>query len=381
MPSALQTLSQHQLTSDKEALEAQIAELSEETRDFTEAQRIANEAAAEAAALFEANQAAVAEMEARIHSLVSEMEDLAAAYDAAYEAAYNSLTRQFGLFNELDGAANRSIESLISALDSQIDFMYTYTENLQKAMDLEVDERLIQKLSDGSEESARILAAIVEDGGKNIDELNERLARVEEGKDRFAHQVAEMQTDYERKMDELVEKTNQAIQEMDVSDDAFLIGSDNLQGLIDGSESKRAALVEQYTSLAQAALDAYRAVMAQMSPSRKMMESGRNDIMGQIIGAESMRAQLESTYASLATAAYTASQRAMPRSIREPSIVERQSFQTQQIVNAITAGPGGIGGLVIDKFTQIINADETDPAEQQRQAMREVRELAREIAQ
>ena len=374
----------NQLTSNKEELEAQIAELSEETRDFTEAQRIANEAAAEAAALFEANQAAVAEMEKSIESLVGEMEALAAAYDAAYEAAYNSLTRQFGLFNELDGTATRSIESLISALDSQIEFMYTYAENIQKAMELGVDEGLIQKLSDGSEESARILAAIVEDGGENIDELNERLALVEEGKDRFAHQIAEMETDYSASMQRLVDETNAKItemtQEMDVAEGAFLISVENVNSLIAGAESKRAALVEQYRSLAQSALDAYRAVMAQMSPSRKMMESGRNDIMGQILGAESMRARLIDTYESLATAAYTASQRAMPRSIKEPSVVERQSFQTGQIVNAITSESIGRGGLVIENLTQIINADEADPAGQQRQARRELQELAREIA-
>ena len=365
-------------------LSLEVAELAEETRDFTETQRIANEALVEAEALFAANQLAVAEMESSIEALVGEMEALAAAYDAAYEAAYNSLTRQFGLFNELDGTATRSIESLISALDSQIDFMHTYAENIQRAMELGVDEGLVQKLSDGSEESARILAAIVEDGGENIDELNERLALVEEGKDRFASQIAEMETDYSASMQRLVDETNAKIAEMtaemNVAEGAFQISVENVNSLIAGAASKKAALVEQYRSLAQGALDAYREVMAQMSPSRKMMESGRNDIMGQIIGAESMRAQLESTYASLATAAYTASQRAMPRSIREPSVVERQSFQTRQIVNAITAGPGGIGGLVIDKFTQIINSEETDPAEQQRQAKRELQELAREIA-
>ena len=42
--------------------------------------------------------------------------------------------------------------------------METYAANIQKAMELGVDEGLVKKLADGSEESAQILAAIVEGG-------------------------------------------------------------------------------------------------------------------------------------------------------------------------------------------------------------------------
>ena len=58
--------------------------------------------------------------------------------------------------------------------------METYAANIQRAMELGVDEGLVRKLSDGSQESAQILAAIVQGGEEDIQALNEELAKVEE---------------------------------------------------------------------------------------------------------------------------------------------------------------------------------------------------------
>lgn len=136
-------------------------------------------------------------------SVVGKMTELQEAYQEAYTSIYDTMTQQVGLFEQVDATATQTVEDMIAALDSQMEFMSEYAANLQEAMRLGVDEGLIKELSDGSIESAKILAAIVEDGGRNIDELNDKLAAVQEGKEDFASELAAAQTDFDQTASEI----------------------------------------------------------------------------------------------------------------------------------------------------------------------------------
>lgn len=276
-----------------------------------------------------------------VEGLISEMTALQASYEESYNSAMESIEGQLGLFEELDGSAQTSIGNLIDTLKGQVEYMDTYAANIQRAMELGVDEGLIKKLSDGSEESAQILAAIVEGGEEDIAALNEQLAKVEEGKENFSNTVAEMETDFSDKMEELVRDLDKAIQDMDLSDDAYNVGMDNIQGLIDGAASQRQALINEYTSMARAALAAYKRVMDQNSPSKKMYEAGRFDIQGVIGGAESEKERLAATYEDIGNAALESMQKSLPSTIEEPSSAAATDRQTAAIVAAVNSGKGG----------------------------------------
>lgn len=263
------------------------------------------------------------------------------------------LDGQLGLFNELDGSAKTSIDNLIGTLQGQVSYMETYAANIQKAMELGVDEGLIRKLSDGSEESAQILAAIVEGGEEDIAALNEQLAKVEEGKEAFSETVAEMETDFSDQMEELVRDLDDAIQDMDLSDDAYQIGENNMQGLIDGTASKKAELVRKYAEMGRAALAAYKREVEQASPSKKFNEAGRFDIQGIIKGAEAEKANLAETYADAGRTALSAMEKSLPSSVEEPPASAAINRQTAAIVAAVRGrdggGPGGIA-IHVDKL-------------------------------
>lgn len=316
-----------ELTAAQEENAAQIAELEEESREYGEKQ-------AEAAAKTEA-------MTETVEGLISEMTALQTSYEESYNSAMESIEGQLGLFEELDGSAQTSIGNLIDTLKGQVEYMDTYAANIQRAMEMGVDEGLIKKLSDGSEESAQILAAIVEGGEEDIAALNEQLAKVEEGKENFSNTVAEMETDFSDKMEELVRDLDKAIQDMDLSDDAYNVGMDNIQGLIDGAASQRQALINEYTSMARAALTAYKRVMDQASPSKKMAEAGRFDIQGLIGGAESEKEHLAATYEGIGEAALESMKKSLPSTIEEPSSAAATERQTAALVAAVKSGNGG----------------------------------------
>ncbi|MEH2941236.1 phage tail tape measure protein [Lawsonibacter sp. JLR.KK007] len=324
----------NELTAAQEENAAQIAELEEASREYGEKQ-------AEAAAKTQ-------EMTSRVEDITAKMETLQAAYEESYNAAMESIDGQLGLFNELDGSAKTSIDNLIGTLQGQVSYMETYAANIQKAMELGVDEGLIKKLSDGSEESAQILAAIVEGGEEDIAALNEQLAKVEKGKEAFSETVAEMETDFSDQMEELVRDLDDAIQDMDLSDDAYQIGENNMQGLIDGTASKKAELVRKYAEMGRAALAAYKKEVEQASPSKKFNEAGRFDIQGIIKGAEAEKANLAETYADAGRTALSAMEKSLPSSVEEPPTSAAINRQTAAIVAAVRGQDGGTtGGITI----------------------------------
>ena len=324
----------NELTAAQEENAAQIAELEEASREYGEKQ-------AEAAAKTQ-------EMTSRVEDITAKMETLQAAYEESYNAAMESIDGQLGLFNELDGSAKTSIDNLIGTLQGQVSYMETYAANIQKAMELGVDEGLIKKLSDGSEESAQILAAIVEGGEEDIAALNEQLAKVEKGKEAFSETVAEMETDFSDQMEELVRDLDDAIQDMDLSDDAYQIGENNMQGLIDGTASKKAELVRKYAEMGRAALAAYKKEVEQASPSKKFNEAGRFDIQGIIKGAEAEKANLAETYADAGRTALSAMEKSLPSRVEEPPASAAINRQTAAIVAAVRGQDGGTpGGIAI----------------------------------
>ena len=324
----------NELTAAQEENAAQIAELEEASREYGEKQ-------AEAAAKTQ-------EMTSRVEDITAKMETLQAAYEESYNAAMESIDGQLGLFNELDGSAKTSIDNLIGTLQGQVSYMETYAANIQKAMELGVDEGLIKKLSDGSEESAQILAAIVEGGEEDIAALNEQLAKVEKGKEAFSETVAEMETDFSDQMEELVRDLDDAIQDMDLSDDAYQIGENNMQGLIDGTASKKAELVRKYAEMGRAALAAYKKEVEQASPSKKFNEAGRFDIQGIIKGAEAEKANLAETYADAGRTVLSAMEKSLPSRVEEPPASAAINRQTAAIVAAVRGQDGGTpGGIAI----------------------------------
>ncbi|MBD5161422.1 MAG: hypothetical protein HDT14_05290, partial [Oscillibacter sp.] len=279
------------LTAAQEDCAAEIAELEAATESYSQQ-------AAEAVSPTQ-------EMEDRLASLSGEVKVLVDAYQESYDAAMKSINSQVKLFQEMDGTAKTSVDNLIGTLHGQVAYMETYAQNIQKAMEMGVDMGLVKKLSDGSEESAQILDAIVKGGEDDIKALNEAFAKVEEGKENFSTTVAEMENDFSKKMEALARDYNSTFEELDMQDEAYTLGWNNVQGLINGTTSpeQRRKLTNAYLELGYASVAAYQKGSDQHSPSRKFYKAGTYDIQGLINGAESEKEHLKSAYIDLAETA------------------------------------------------------------------------------
>ena len=157
---------------------------------------------------------------------------LSEAYDAAYASARESIEGQIGLFENMGKVTAASVSNMIKSLDSQIAYLDQYSENMRIAAERGIDQGLLQKLNDGSKESAEILAGLVSATDDQIKELNEKFAKVGDGKDAFA----EAMTEYSG----VIEDEKQVM--VDLAAQVGLDMSDSLtQGLLSGYDKYLAA--------------------------------------------------------------------------------------------------------------------------------------------
>ena len=197
-------------------------------------------------------------MEAATQPIIDKMNELAQAYTDAYNAAYASINGQFELFEKVElpkhsEDAQGAVEDMISALNSQTAYMDQYASNLKTAAEMGIDEGLIAKLSDGSTESAQILADIVAGGSDKIDQLNAAFAKVEDGKAKFADTVAEMQTDFSESMKKLEEDLQTTVNTMDHSDESAAAAARTVQAYAEAAAGQVRAVEDAFAQLSAAA--------------------------------------------------------------------------------------------------------------------------------
>lgn len=222
-----------------------------------------------AAATQEATEQTVSYEEAvatALSSVQTEMDELCAAYDAAYEAARNSIDSTIGLFDTMKTECETSVSDMMAALQSQTEYLDTYTENLQKAAEYGLDEGLIQSLSDGSTESAGYLQELISNiealGGSTeglsteaqefVDSFNTAFADVQTSKDEFATAVADMETNFTEGVDAIGEKMQEMITDMNMSEDAAAQASATMDSYISSIKAKQAEAVSAAEAVAAA---------------------------------------------------------------------------------------------------------------------------------
>ena len=199
---------------------------------------------------------ALPELDAALAPVEATLSNLAAAYSDTYNEAYNSISGQFGLFDEMAVKVDTSVSDMISSLESQASYMTAYSENLRKAADMGLSEGLLSRLSDGSTQSAAYLQAIVNSGETKIEELNAAFAQVEEGKETFSGAVAEIQIGLDEAMTEMERIVQEGVEGMDLPDEAQESARSTIQAFIDQAGAMQPWVRNAYAQLGQLAANA-----------------------------------------------------------------------------------------------------------------------------
>jgi predicted nucleic acid-binding Zn-ribbon protein len=221
-------------------------------------------------------------------------------YRSTKDAAEDSITSQIGLFSDMSDETTQSVDDMIAALKSQEKYMDNYAENIKKAMEMGVDEGIVQKLSDGSKESAAYLQAIVDGGKEKIDELNTAFQGAGKAKDTLVGIVSDMTGEVADKMQQMSNDFWASVKKLNQYDEAYAAGANTIAGLVAGINSKKLAVASAMGSVSDSAKKAYNNGMRIKSPSKEMEQSGRYTVEGAVQGIEASRQAMIEAMSKLA---------------------------------------------------------------------------------
>ncbi len=197
-------------------------------------------------------------------------EELIATYQEAYNAAYDSISGQMGLFEQMAISCETSTDEMIAALKSQSDYVATYTENLRNAAQYGLDEGLIASLSDGSQESAGYINAIIDkidelgadsaEAKAFIDEMNSSFTDTQAAKDEFADTVANMETGFASGLDLIAEDMKNTIDTLNMSEEAADAAKATIDAYIEALKSGTDGVTDAASLIAAASAAAFGAM-------------------------------------------------------------------------------------------------------------------------
>lgn len=147
------------------------------------------------------------ELQQAIDATAASVDSLKLEYEEAREAAKKSIDQQIGLLTELETKSDKSAKEIVDNWKKQQAALQNYSKNLQKAIDMGLDEALVQQLSDGSEESMQILNEFVNGTGISVEDINKEFRGVQKSKEIVAATMADIQTGTSRKLQQIAQDT------------------------------------------------------------------------------------------------------------------------------------------------------------------------------
>lgn len=144
-----------------------------------------------------------------------------------------------------------SIQNMTKALQGQLDYMNKYKAMLDEARNLGVSEEILAFLSDGSAESFDYLEAITTTKGNITDAggLNDLYRQVQEASEGFTDTLTNQKLAADSAYDELVQKANQSIADLNLGEAAKESVAATVQGIVDGLSENAASVKEQVDSI------------------------------------------------------------------------------------------------------------------------------------
>lgn len=344
---AIDTNASDQKKLNREIADAEktFASYSDEVALAEEANKLYSQSVGESNDALDEQAAAVAKAEANL-------EEIQQAYAAAKAESLDSINTQIGLFEELTLKSDYSASKILENWEAQQRAFTDYRDNLQQAVDMGLDEVLVQQLSDGSQQSMMILDALVNDTEISIDEINSAFGNLSESKDSLASTLGAMKLIVDEELGGMVSKFQ-------------ISGVNAVEGLILGVTSRQDAFKVSVAGVGRLGIASFNEAMAINSPAGKMIPSGEFTVDGAIVGVENRVKAFEDAMSDLALAgedAYLSAQ--LDRVGSYPSMVQTPASYSRSVAHhygginiAIHQQPGESGEDLAYRVMEIIQQE------------------------
>lgn len=232
-----------------EALSEAIDDTEQQLREFQAAEAEAAAAAADPANIFNAaTEQYIADATALYESFVE-----------TYEATFDMVSGWFGPFETASTNVQTSIEDMMAAMQSQMEFNAAYSENLNALKDYglgELSAAFQATGADGAAYAAAIVAAVEEAGGassvggqeiiRGFQEMNQGVA---ESQAELAATMTMMDGEFETAMDGITSAYGEAVEGLDKSAEAKQAAISTFQNFKQGMDSQTPGILSAMESL------------------------------------------------------------------------------------------------------------------------------------
>jgi hypothetical protein len=247
-----------ELTQQKEDLTTALQIAEEQYNSLAEAERLAGEEAAASAA---SSAESVAAYSAITDQYVADAMTLFETFGQTYETIYNKVSGFFDPFEKASVSVRTSVDQMLTAMQSQVDFNNTYSANLQM-----LKEYGLGSLSDafqsyganGAAYAQTIVAAVEQAGGattekgqqiiQSFQDINQQVTESQEG---LSQTMTLMDGEFEQQLNDMVETYGTAIEDLDKSAEASAAAKGTFQAFLDGMNAKLPEIQAQMQSFGQ----------------------------------------------------------------------------------------------------------------------------------
>ena len=247
-----------ELTQQKEDLTTALAAAEAQYYSLVEAEQLAAEEAVESS---EATAESVAEFSAITDQYVQDAITLFETFGQTYENMYSKVSGFFKPFEKASVTVWTSVDQMMSAMQSQIDFNNSYTANLEKLKEYGLGGMADAFQAYGAEGSAyakTIVDAVEKAGGATTEkgqqiiqgfkDINQSVTESQEG---LAQTMTLMDGEFEKQLQDMVETYGGAIEDLDKSAEASAAARNTFDAFLKEMNAKIPAITTQMQSFGQ----------------------------------------------------------------------------------------------------------------------------------
>lgn len=232
-------------------------------------------------------------------AISGKLSELADAYKESYDSALKSLDGQFGLWESAPEVVEKSVNDMLAAQQSQLDWWENYSNNLDALLDRNVEgvDRLAANFADGSAESAAALQGLAGATDEEIARIISTMDQVSESRDTLAGNFAALNTNLTGAISGFADQYEAEVQRItgtteNVDFGPFLkavetafseagaklttVGEDAAKGLSSGIETGSGEVLIAADTLGKGVIDALKTALDSHSPSRETEKIGED---------------------------------------------------------------------------------------------------------
>lgn len=333
--------------SQKEQLTAALEEAEAQYNSLAEAELMAGDAASAAVG---STAASTVEFNTITDQYVADAMALFESFGQTYENIYSKVSGFFEPFEKASVTVRASVEQMMTAMQSQVEFNNTYSANLQL-----LKEYGLGSLSDafqsyganGAAYAQTIVDAVEKAGGATTEQgqaiiqgfadINQQVTESQEG---LSQTMALMDGEFEKQLQDMVETYGIAIEGLDKSAEASAAATSTFEGFLQGMNSKLPSIKSQMQSFGQEITSALQSGIGSVTIPVKIQTTG--SIPGHETGLDYVPYDNYLAYLHKGEAVLTAEEAAAWRAGKEVASHEN------------TGDSGSSGGVTVNQYIESV---------------------------